>query len=76
MLDKFESLVNEYQRSRPNCPYQPWSFTQKEGNIRCLRHVINLAVQEAMTQLKATLSDVTETYQMNRNKAYLPYGHR
>jgi hypothetical protein len=28
-----------------------------------------------MTQLKATLSDVIETYQIKRNEAHLPYSH-
>ena len=75
MLDKFESLVEEYKKLMPNSPQQPWSFTRKQGDIRCLGHVINLAVQEALTQLKATPSDVSETYRMKRNEAQLPYSH-
>ena len=47
MLDEFESLVEEYRKLMPNSPQQPWSFTRKQGDIRCLGHVINLAVQEA-----------------------------
>jgi hypothetical protein len=44
MLDEFESLVEEYRKLMPDSPQQPWSFTQKQGDIRCLGHVINLAV--------------------------------
>jgi hypothetical protein len=62
MLDEFESLVEEYRKLMPDSPQQTWSFTRKQGDIRCLGHVINLAVQEAMTQLKATPSDVSKTY--------------
>jgi hypothetical protein len=76
MLDEFESLADEYWKSRLNHPYQLWSFTQKEGDIRYIGHVINLAIQEAMTQLKATPSNVTKTYWMKRNEAHLLYGHR
>jgi hypothetical protein len=75
MLDEFEASANEYKTSRLDCLHQPWNFTWKEGDIRCLGHVINLAVQEAMTQLKATPSDVSETYRMKRNEAHLPYSH-
>jgi hypothetical protein len=76
MLDEFESLAEDYKRSHPDDAYQPWSFTRKEGDIRCLGHVINLAVQDAITQLKATPSDVSETYRMTANEAQLPYTHR
>ena len=39
-----------------------WSFTRKDGDIQCLGHIINLAVQAALTQLKATPSNSTELY--------------
>jgi hypothetical protein len=58
-----------------DCPEQPWSFTCKEGDVRCLGYIINLAVQDVLKQLKAVLSDISETYRIDANKARIPVSH-
>ena len=75
MLDEFESIAEEYKQSKPESVQQPWSFTWKEGDICYLRHVINLAVRDALKQLKATLSDILEEYWIRQDKAQLLYSH-
>src|ERR1700726_2360622 len=59
MLANFESKVYT-QRIASFSVKHSWSFKVKDGDIRCLRHIINLAVQAALTQLKATPSDSSE----------------
>lgn len=49
---------------------QPWSFTVKEGDVRCMAHIINLAVQAALTMLKAVPSEQTESYRLEQGLAY------
>jgi hypothetical protein len=72
MLDQFEAVVEEQFNKKPNNLQQPWSFTCKEGDIRCIGHVINLAVQEALKTLKAVLAEETEAYRMVYHSAVLP----
>ena len=49
MLNSIESVMNE----RETLLHQPWPFTVKEGDVRCMAHIINLAVQDALKSLKA-----------------------
>ncbi|KFY06197.1 hypothetical protein V491_08791, partial [Pseudogymnoascus sp. VKM F-3775] len=51
---------------------QPWSFTVKEGDVRCMAHIINLAVQAALTMLKAVPSEQTELYRLEQGLAHTP----
>jgi hypothetical protein len=44
MLNEFEAVASFYEDGDGDCLEQPWSFTHKEGDVRCLRHIINLAV--------------------------------
>ena len=67
MLCNFEAAASFYEDD--NSLQQPWSYTRKEGDVRCLGHIINLAVQEALKQLKAVPSDESEDYQMDANAA-------
>ncbi|KFY93464.1 hypothetical protein V498_04415 [Pseudogymnoascus sp. VKM F-4517 (FW-2822)] len=41
---------------------QPWKFTVKEGDVRCIAHIINIAVQAALKSLKASLDTEVEAY--------------
>jgi hypothetical protein len=70
MLNGFEAAASFYEDG--DCLEQPWSFTRKEGDVRCIGHIINLAVQDALSQLKAVPSDISETYQMDANEARIP----
>lgn len=49
---------------------QPWSFTVKEGDVRCMAHIINLAVQAALAMLKAVPLEQTESYRLEQGSAY------
>jgi hypothetical protein len=71
MLDLFEETAKEQQLEKPDNLQQLWSFTRKEGDVRCIRHVINLAVQRALKILKAEPAKEAETYQMIYNSATL-----
>ena len=72
MLANFESEAYTQRMASPSSVKHPWSFTRKDGDIRCLGHIINLAVQAALTQLKATPSDSTESYRIEPNAACVP----
>jgi hypothetical protein len=72
MLDQFEATAEEQREGKPNNLQQPWSFTRKEGDVRCIGHVINLAVQNALTILKAVPAEKTEVYRMVYQAATLP----
>lgn len=41
---------------------QPWAFTAKVRDVRCIRHIINIVVQAALASLKATLNERVEAY--------------
>jgi len=64
-------MLSEYEKSSiKNTTYsvqQPWSFTTKEGDVRCIAHIINLAVQSALASLKATPSEDTNLYRVGEN---------
>jgi hypothetical protein len=75
MLNEFKVAVSSYEDGDGDCPEQPWSFTRKEGDVRCLEHIINLAVQDALTHLKAVPSDISEAYWMDANEARIPIAH-
>ena len=49
---------------------QPWSFTVKEGDVRCMAHIINLVVQAALTMLKAVPLEQTELYRLEQGSAH------
>ena len=70
MLNGFEAAASFYENG--DCLEQPWSFTRKEGDVRCIGHIINLAVQDALLQLKAIPLDISKTYQMDANEARIP----
>ena len=72
MLDVFEEIAGEQRDQKPDNLQQPWSFTRREGDVRCIGHVINLAVQDALKTLKAEPAEETETYRMIYNSATLP----
>ena len=64
MLDQFEATAKDQYNEKPKNLQQLQPFTQKEGDVRYIRHVINLAVQEALKTLKAMLVEETETYRI------------
>jgi hypothetical protein len=72
MLEEFEAIVEDQRNEKPDNLQQPWSFTQVEGDVRCIGHVINLAVQAALTTLKAKPIEETETYRLVYNLATIP----
>ncbi len=72
MLEEFEAVAGNQYNTKPDNLQQPWSFTRAEGNVHCIRHVINLAVQAALKTLKAEPAEETETYQIIYNSASIP----
>ncbi|KFY97750.1 hypothetical protein V500_01934 [Pseudogymnoascus sp. VKM F-4518 (FW-2643)] len=68
MLSEFEKLASERQASIQ----QPWKFTVKEGDVRCIAHIINLAVQAALKSLKASPDTETEAYWCEQGLARIP----
>jgi hypothetical protein len=52
MLDEFEAIARDQFDEKPDNLQQPWPFTRKEGDVRCIGHVINLVVQDALKTLK------------------------
>jgi hypothetical protein len=51
---------------------QPWAFTAKVGDVRCIGHIINIAVQAALASLKATLDKGPEAYRLEIRAARIP----
>jgi len=72
MLEEFEVVVGDQRNAKPDNLQQPWSFTRSEGDVRCIGHVINLAVQAALKTLKAEPAEETETYRIIYNSASIP----
>jgi hypothetical protein len=72
MLANFESNAYHQRMASPNSPEFLWNFTKREGDIRCLGHIINIGVQAILTQLKATPSNSTEAYRMEPNATHIP----
>jgi hypothetical protein len=71
MLEEYE-LATYLAWTTTQTLEQLWHFTRKDGDVRCIGHIINLAAQAALTQLKATPSNQTETYRMEPNAACVP----
>ena len=62
MLKEFEVITEEQRNAKLDNLQQLWLFTQVEGDVCCIWHVINLAVQAALKTLKAEPVEETETY--------------
>jgi hypothetical protein len=61
------TMLNEYEIAaldaiRPT--NQLWSFTVKEGDVCCIAHIINLAVQAALTTMRAVPSEELKNYRV------------
>ena len=69
MLSEFEKLARDY----PISSQQPWTFTVKEGDVRCIAHIINLAVQAALKALKADPSAEIDDYRCELGAARIPF---
>ena len=50
MLSEYEKIASKQHTTIQ----QPWTFTVKEGDVRCIAHIINLAVQATLKSLKAS----------------------
>ncbi|KFY19337.1 hypothetical protein V493_08008 [Pseudogymnoascus sp. VKM F-4281 (FW-2241)] len=68
MLAKYKRLASNHSTSTQ----QPWTFTVKEGDVRCIAHIINIAVQHALKTLKADPSAEAETYRCEQGAARIP----
>lgn len=66
MLNQYELKVADVSTTTN----QPWSFTVKDGDVRCMAHIINLAVQAALTTMKAVPSEELESYRVQEGLAY------
>ncbi len=49
---------------------QPWTFTVKEGQVRCVAHIINLAVQDAPKTLKAESEQDANRHRVKFDQAH------
>ena len=64
LLRTYESLV----AAGKTCQ-QPWPFTVKNGDVRCITHILNLSVQALLTSIRGEPSkDITE-YCIEEEKA-------
>jgi hypothetical protein len=72
MLQELEVIAKNCKEVRGLDLQQPWSFTCKEGDVRCIAHIINLAVQDALKSLKAIPEDEPERYRVEPGEASLP----
>ena len=68
MLSEYEKIASKQQTTIQ----QLWTFTVKEGDIRCIAHIINLAVQAALKSLKATPDTEMEAYWCQQGLARIP----
>ena len=69
MISNIECSLNERQNLlQPNLQ-QPWAFKQEEGDIRCIAHIINIAVQSASKEIKAVPADNPEVYRQEEHQA-------
>jgi hypothetical protein len=68
MLEEYEKLAGDHETSTQ----QPWTFTVKEGDVRCVAHIINLAVQAALKSLKADPDAEIEAYRCEQGVARIP----
>ena len=63
MLACFESGNNNVHFTS----LQPWGFTRKEADVRCMAHILNLAVQDALKSINATPEEVQQ-YMRSRSR--------
>ena len=68
MLTEYEKLAKDQEVTTQ----QPWTFTVKEGDVRCIAHIINIAVQDALKTLKAAPVEQTESYRCEQGAARIP----
>jgi hypothetical protein len=68
MLLEYENLACKHETTLQ----QPWAYTTKEGDVRCIGHIINLAVQAALTSLKAVPADDSDAYRLEYGAARVP----
>lgn len=68
MLSEYEKIASKQQTTIQ----QLWTFTVKEGDVRCIAHIINLAVQAALKSLKASPDTETEAYWCEQGLARIP----
>ncbi|KFY96083.1 hypothetical protein V500_02574, partial [Pseudogymnoascus sp. VKM F-4518 (FW-2643)] len=68
MLSEYENLACKNETTLQ----QPWAYTTKEGDVRCIGHIINLAVQAALTSLKAVPADELNAYRLEYRAARVP----
>lgn len=54
-----------------NSLYHPWTFKVVEGDVRCIAHIINLAVQSALKTLKSEAEDDPNAYHFEEGCAHL-----
>jgi len=64
LLRTYESLVATRQTEQ-----QPWPFTVRNGDVRCITHVLNLSVQALLTSIRAEPSKEATEYQVEEGKA-------
>ena len=65
MLSEFETLASNH----PTTVQQPWQFAIKDGDVRCIGHIINIAVQAALAVLKAIPDEEPEKYRIDQGLA-------
>lgn len=68
MLAEYEKLATKHEVTLQ----QPWSFTTQEGDVRCIGHIINLAVQAALKSLKAEPAEQVDAYRLEQGAARVP----
>lgn len=54
-------------------PAQPCAFTVEERNVRCMGHIINLAVQDALKTSKADSEEDPNNYHLIQRQASSPW---
>ena len=69
MISNIEAELQERYALAEQNIQQPWAFQQKEGDIRCIAHVINIAVQSALKEIKAVPAEDPEVYRQEENQA-------
>ncbi|KFY67389.1 hypothetical protein V496_01580 [Pseudogymnoascus sp. VKM F-4515 (FW-2607)] len=68
MLAEYEKLAS---KGWPTIR-QPWKFTVKEGDVQCIAHIIDIAVQAALKSLKASPDTEVEAYWCEQGLARIP----
>ncbi|KFY94740.1 hypothetical protein V498_03750, partial [Pseudogymnoascus sp. VKM F-4517 (FW-2822)] len=68
MLAEYEKIAKDQEVTTQ----QPWTFRVKEGDVRCIAHIINIAVQDALKTLKAAPAEQAESYRCEQGAARIP----